>query len=71
MAARLVYNGLGRRVSRFARQQILADEIAQLLGDETLHQRLATARQQLNDAGGTPRAATLIEQAIAGSESVS
>ncbi len=71
VAARLVYNGLGRRVSRFARQQTLADEIAQLLRDETLHQRLATARQQLNEAGGTPRAATLIEQAMTGSESVS
>lgn len=64
VAARVVFNGLGRRVSRFAPIDTLAHHLEQLLSDHTYRLRMRHASQQLRQAGGVTQGATIVEQAI-------
>ena len=64
VAARVVYSGIGRRASRFACGAALAGHLEKLLGDQGYRQRLAAMQLQLQQAGGAPFAAQVVEQAL-------
>jgi len=65
VAARVVYHGLGRKVSRLASASTIASQITALLNEGSdYHQRLAQVSQAIRQAGGAARAANLIEQAL-------
>ena len=62
VAARVEWNGLGRRVCRFSSSSTIAQNLTFLLKDEGYRRRLAAASEQLQQAGGAARAADIIEQ---------
>lgn len=62
VAARVAWNGLGRRVCRFSTSNTMAQNLTLLLSDERYQRRLAAASEQLQQAGGARRAADIIEQ---------
>ncbi|MDN4625926.1 glycosyltransferase [Erwinia sp. DT-104] len=64
VASRVVWNGLGRRVSRFASSKTMAKQLAALLQDKGCHSRMKEAQRQLSQAGGAQRAADIVEQAL-------
>lgn len=64
VAARVVYNGLGRRVSRFASSDTVAGHLRALLSDKQYRLRAAAAQQQLRQAGGVDKAADIVERAF-------
>ncbi|PLR38752.1 zeaxanthin glucosyltransferase [Chimaeribacter californicus] len=64
VAARVVYQGIGRRVSRFACRRTLADNLYRLLEDPGYRQQMAPLRVQIRQAGGAVRAAAIVEQAL-------
>lgn len=64
VAARVVYNGIGRRASRFATAGMLAQHLQALLSNDAYRQRLTRMQAQLERAGGAARAADVVEQAL-------
>lgn len=64
VASRVVWNGLGRRVSRFVSSKTLAKQLALLLEDDGCQVRMQEAQRQLRLAGGATRAAAIVEQAM-------
>ncbi|WP_428945347.1 glycosyltransferase [Pantoea sp. FN060301] len=67
VAARVAWSGIGRRVSRFCRSDTLARNLNELLEDESYRLRLGAVQAQLKKAGGTVRAADIVEQALGSS----
>jgi len=65
VAARVAWNGLGRRVSRFASSKKMAQNLALLLHNQDNSSAMQTAQNQLRQAGGAPKAADIVEQALA------
>ncbi|WP_380178706.1 glycosyltransferase [Kalamiella sp. sgz302252] len=65
VASRVVWNGLGRRVSRFASSKTMAKNLAALLRDDCYRTKMTEAQHQLSQAGGAQKAADIVEQAIA------
>lgn len=65
VAARISHAGIGLRASpRFAGAEQLAAHLRRLLADPAYAQRLAPLAAQLAQAGGTPRAADIVEAAL-------
>lgn len=64
VAARVVYSGIGRRISRFASSKLVADHLHALLTDDRYRRQLAAAQQQLRHAGGVEKAADIVERAL-------
>lgn len=64
VAARVAYQGIGRRVSRFACRRTLARNLRRLLEDDRYRQRMAPLSAQLQQAGGAARAAEIVERAL-------
>ncbi|MEI2264617.1 glycosyltransferase [Erwinia sp. CGal63] len=64
VASRVAWNGLGRRVSRFASSRTMAKNLAALLKDDRYRIRMKEAQRQLQQAGGAQRAADIVEQVI-------
>ena len=65
VAARIVHHGVGERIAAWrASPRHLADLIGRLLRDHGYRGRAAMQSQALNEAGGTERAADLIESAL-------
>lgn len=64
VASRVVWNGLGRRVSRFASSKTLAKQLTLLLRDDSCQIRIQEAQRQLRAAGGARRAADIVERAM-------
>ena len=64
VAARLVWHGLGQRVSRRSGSARLARALETLLADDACRQRLADAAILLRQAGGAERAADIVELAL-------
>lgn len=64
VAARVVWSGIGRRVSRFASSRTIAASLQRLLDDDSYRQRLTAIAAQLKQAGGAPRAAQVAQQAL-------
>ena len=68
VAARVVYSGIGERVSRFASRKTLAARLEQVLSGDPYRQRLFDVHAELQRAGGAPLAADIAEQALGGAE---
>lgn len=68
VAARVVYSGIGERVSRFATRDTLARQLQKVLTEPRYRQRLAEVREDLKRAGGVTLAATLTEAALGGTK---
>lgn len=66
VAARVVYSGIGERVSRFASSATLARRLRKVLTEPRYRQRLSEVHKELQRAGGVTLAATLTEQALDG-----
>ena len=65
VAARIVHAGVGLRASaRFAGAPRLEAHLRRLLADPAYGQRLAILSTELAQAGGTPRAADIVEHAL-------
>lgn len=64
VAARVEYQQIGRRVSRFASSARVEKNLRALLADNRYAARLATMQQPLQEAGGAPRAAQIVELAL-------
>lgn len=64
VAARIVYHGVGRRVSRFATSHALARQLQALLDDDSYRQQMSRMRNAVTAAGGTALAADIVEQAM-------
>lgn len=64
VAARVEYHQIGRRVSRFASSARVEKNLRALLADNSYAARLAAMQQPLQQAGGAPRAAQIVEQAL-------
>ena len=62
--ARVIYCGLGERMASRSRPQALAEQIARLLADQAAKHRVEQLAREVRHAGGTPRAADIVEQAI-------
>ncbi len=62
VAARVAWNGLGRRVCRFSGSSTMAQNVNLLLNNDEYRRRLAAAREQLQQAGGADRAADIVER---------
>jgi len=60
----VVWNGLGRRVSRFASSRTMAKNLAALLRDDCYRTKMTEAQRQLSHAGGAQKAAAIVEQAM-------
>ena len=64
-AARVVHAGIGLRMSpRFARPAAIRRQLRRLLDEPGFHQRLEPLAANLAQAGGTPRAADIVESAL-------
>jgi zeaxanthin glucosyltransferase len=64
-AARVVHAGIGLRMSpRFARSAAIRKQVRRLLDEPGFRQRLAPLAENLAQAGGTPRAADIVETAL-------
>jgi zeaxanthin glucosyltransferase len=64
-AARVVHAGIGLRLSpRFARPAAIGRQLRRLLDEPGFRQRLAPLAEDLARAGGTPRAADIVETAL-------
>lgn len=68
VAARVVYSGIGERVSRFASSRTLARQLQKVLTKPHYRERLTEVRADLKRAGGVTLAATLAEQALDGAQ---
>ncbi len=64
VAARVEYQQIGRRVSRFASSARVEKNLRALLADNRYAARLAAMQQPLQEAGGAPRAAQIVERAL-------
>jgi UDP:flavonoid glycosyltransferase YjiC (YdhE family) len=65
VAARVCHAGIGLRASaRFASASTLATHLRRLLDEPGYGQRLAILAEELSHAGGTPRAADIVEAAL-------
>ena len=65
VAARVCHAGIGLRASaRFAGDSTLATHLRRLLDEPGYGQRLAILAEELSQAGGTPRAADIVEAAL-------
>jgi zeaxanthin glucosyltransferase len=64
VAARIEWHGVGRRASRFSRIHQLENHLQHLLDDDRYAQRISTIQSQLQSAGGSERAADIVEQAL-------
>ncbi|MGK3142218.1 glycosyltransferase [Pantoea sp. C2G6] len=64
VAARVIYHGVGRRASRFTTSHSMARQLTTLLTDPLYQQQMLTLRTALRQAGGTPLAADIVEQAM-------
>lgn len=64
VAARVVWRGIGRQVSRFCSSDTMAKNLSALLEDGSYRLRLDALQPQLKKAGGTARAAEIVEQAM-------
>ncbi|QNQ19983.1 glycosyltransferase family 1 protein [Kosakonia sp. SMBL-WEM22] len=64
VAARVEYQQIGRRVSRFASSARVEKNLRALLADNRYAARLAAMQQPLQEAGGAPRAAQIVELAL-------
>lgn len=70
VAARVVCSDIGRRVSRFAGSDTVADHLNLLLSDERYRQQMAALHPYLQQAGGVELAADIIERALCGQRPV-
>lgn len=64
VAARIEWHGVGRRASRFSRVHQLENHLQHLLDDDGYTQRISAIQSQLQRAGGSERAADIVEQAL-------
>jgi len=64
VAARIEWHGVGRRASRFSRVHQLENHLQHLLDDDGYTQRISAIQTQLQRAGGSERAADIVEQAL-------
>lgn len=64
VAARVAWHEIGKRVSRFASSATLAKNLHELLVNDRYRQRLAAMQAPLQQAGGAPYAARIVEQAL-------
>lgn len=64
VAARVVWQGIGRRASRFTTSHSMARQLQTLLADDSYRQQMKTLRDALHQAGGTALAADIVEQAM-------
>lgn len=64
VAARIEWHGVGRRASRFSRVHLLENHLQQLLADDRYSVRMSAIQAQLQRAGGSDRAADIVEQAL-------
>lgn len=71
VAARVVWSGIGRRVSRYSSAATLAANLSVLLSDQHVCQRLRPLQKGLVTAGGAIKAAGIVEQALDGAKPVS
>ena len=64
VAARIEWHGIGRRASRFSRVNVLERHLQHLLNDSRYRLRMSAMQAQLQRAGGSTRAADIVEQAL-------
>lgn len=64
VAARVVWSGIGRKVSRYCTADTLEQSLDFLLHEPSYKQRLIGMQEELRQAGGVERAATIVEQAL-------
>lgn len=64
VASRVVWSGIGRKVSRFCSSDTLAQNLDLLLNEPSYRQRLVGMQQALLQAGGVTRAASIVEQTL-------
>lgn len=70
VAARVVYNGIGRRVSRFASSSTVAHHLKLLLSDESYLRNMSALQPSLQRAGGVELAADIVARTLCAQRSV-
>lgn len=63
-AARILTAGIGERTAPLWNRRALSAQVARLLGDEAIRQRLAPLAAEARSAGGASRAADIVEAAL-------